>query len=267
MIAGAACAPRQRPMTGKLDRIGVQLYTLRKMMEQSVPDTLAAVAKAGYNEVEFAGYFNHSTSEIKKLIDANGLVSPSAHIQLADIGQNWEIFLEDANIIGQQYLTVAWIDQPDRTADGYKRIAEQFNKAGTKARTWGVHLAYHTYSYEWVPVDGKRTGMEILLDECEPKNLAVEADVFWMRKAGQDVVDWINRYPGRFHMLHAKDMGPAPKNEMLDVGKGVIDWRAILGMKEKAGIRHVFVEHDEPPDPIASITASYQYLKALRFAA
>ena len=260
--AGAAFA--QRSPSGKLGPIGLQLYTVRDMMKKSVARTLAAVAKAGYKEVEFAGYFNTPVVEVKKMLDDLGLVSPSAHVQMADIGQMWEIFLEDANTLGQKYLTVAWIDAPERTLDGYRRIADRFNAAGVKARGEGIQLAYHNYSYEWTPVGG-RIPYEILLREVDPANLTMEVDVYWMRQAGQDPIAWFAKYPGRFSMLHAKDMGPPPKRKMLDVGKGVVDWKSIFAHASQAGLKHVFVENDEAKEPLESIRRSYSYLRALRF--
>lgn len=94
--------------------------------------------------------------------------------------------------------------------------------------------------------------------ECDPLNLTMEADVFWMRRARQDPLAWLAKYPGRFRMLHLKDMGPPPKNQMLDVGKGVIDWKTLLSRSKTAGVQHFFVEHEETRDPFASIRAGYR---------
>lgn len=260
--AGSAFA--QSANAGKLGPIGLQLYTLRDMMKKSVPRTLAAVAKAGYKEVEFAGYFNTPVPQMRKLLDDNGLTSPSAHITMSEIGMLWEVFLEQANELGQKYLTVAWIDAHERTLDGYKRVADRFNAAGARARGEGVQLAFHNHAYGFEPIGG-RIPFELLLEETDPQNLAFEADVFWMREAKQNPLDWFAKYPGRFHMLHVKDMGPPPGNQMLDVGKGVIDWKAIMSRSSRAGVRHVFVEHDDPEAPLTSIRNSLQFLKALRF--
>lgn len=264
-IAGLAAgvAHAQRP-AGKLGNIGLQLYTLRDMMKRSVARTLAAAAKAGYQEVEFAGMFNVNSLEMRKLLDANCLTSPSAHIAMSDLGMTWPSMLEDANIIGQKYLTVAWIDAAERTLDGYKRVADRLNAAGRKAYDEGVQLAFHNHSYGFAPIGG-RIPYDILLRETDAKYLVMQADVFWMLQAGQDPLKWFARYPGRFHMLHLKDMGPPPKNQMLDVGKGRIHWGTLFRQSKAAGVRHYFVEHDEPRDPVASIRSSYRYLRSLRY--
>jgi sugar phosphate isomerase/epimerase len=262
--AGTAFA--QRTPSEKLGKIGLQLYTLRDMMKKSVLKTLAAVAKAGYKEVEFSGYFNTPVPEMKKILDDNGLTTSSSHIQMADIGMMLPKFIEDAKRLGQKYLTVAWIDAPERTADGYKRIADRFNAAGLTARGDDLQIAYHNYSYEFAPLGPRgRTGYEILLAETDPLNLAMELDVFWMRQAKQDPLAWLARYPNRFRMLHLKDMGPPPKNEMRDVGKGVIDWRAVVRRARASGVDHFFVENEQTKNPVSSIASSYKYLRALRF--
>ncbi|HEX6574983.1 MAG TPA: hypothetical protein VF042_08415, partial [Gemmatimonadaceae bacterium] len=144
-VAGipAGVAYAQRGGLKKLGEIGLQLYTLRGMMQKSVPRTLAAVAKAGYKQVEFAGYFNVNPPVMKKILDDNGLTAKSAHIAMADLGMRWEIMIEDANTLGMKYLTVAWINAPERTVEGYKRIADRFNAAGRYASGDGVQLAYH----------------------------------------------------------------------------------------------------------------------------
>ena len=259
---GAAYA--QQRGTKKLGNLGVQLYTLRHMMEKNVGRTLEAVAKAGYKEVEFAGYFNVNPPVMKKLLDANGLTAPSSHIGMSDLGMKWELTIEGANVLGLEYLTVAWIDAPERSPDGYRRIADRFNAAGRQSLSDGVKLAYHNYSFDFTTVQG-RLLYDVMLKETDPRYVAMEADVFWMKQGGQDPLAWIAKYPDRFQMLHLKDIGSPPKKEMLDVGKGTIDWSALISRASKAGVKHWFVEHDEPKNPLASIQSSYRYLRALRF--
>ena len=234
-------------------------------MQKSVSKTLSAVAKAGYREVEFAGYYNTPVVDIRKMLDDNGLTSPSSYVQMTDIGMMLGRLIDEGQVLGQKYLTVAWIDGPERTADGYKRIADRFNTAGLRARGDDMQIAYHNNAYKFAPLRGGRTGYEILLRECDPLNVAMEADIFWMLQARQDPLSWFSRYPGRFHLLHLRDMGPPPKNEMRDVGKGVIDWRTLLARSEAAGAKHFIVEHEQTTDPLASMRNSYRYLRAFRF--
>ena len=222
-------------------------------MRKSVSKTLAAVAKAGYREVEFAGYFNTPVPHIRKMLDDNGLTSPSSQIQMADIFTMLGKFIDEASVLGQKYVTVSWIDAPERTVDGYKRVADRFNHAGLTARGDNLQIAYHNNAYEFTPLRGGLTGYDILLRACDPLNVAMEADIFWMRQAKQDPLAWFAKYPGRFHLLH------------MNVAKGAIDWRAILSHSKAAGARHFIVEQDQTKEPLNSMRASYRHLRDLRF--
>ncbi|MDP9205523.1 MAG: sugar phosphate isomerase/epimerase, partial [Gemmatimonadota bacterium] len=92
-----------------------------------------------------------------------------------------------------------------------------------------------------------------------------EMDLYWVVFGGGSPLDFFNRYPKRFPLVHVKDSAGPPDNQMVDVGKGKIDFRQICAQSDKAGIKHYFVEHDQPADPIATITNSYRFLHALRF--
>jgi sugar phosphate isomerase/epimerase len=111
---------------------------------------------------------------------------------------------------------------------------------------------------------GGQLPYDVLLARTDPASVAFELDLMWITKAGQDPLDYFARYPGRFVMVQVKDSSGPPEYRQVDVGRGTIDFRRILARREQAGIRHVFVEHDDPPDPLAFAQASYDYLKALK---
>jgi sugar phosphate isomerase/epimerase len=104
-----------------------------------------------------------------------------------------------------------------------------------------------------------------MLDRTDPKLVTMEMDIFWLVKGGGDPLAYFSKYPGRFRMVHVKGMDDSAAKTMVDVGKGVIDWKAIFAQSGKAGIEHSFVEHDYAKDPFASIAASYKYLRELDF--
>jgi sugar phosphate isomerase/epimerase len=259
-------APNPQPLapSHKLDRIGLQLYTVRDRMAKDVDGTLAEVAAAGYREVEFAGYFGKSPQEIRAMLDRHGLAAPSGHISLTPAEQ-WRGALDGAHVVGHRYLVVAYIPAEARkTLDDWKRTAESFNRAGAEAKAAGVQFAYHNHDFEFASVQG-RLGYDVLLAETDPKLVQLEMDLYWITKGGQDPLAYFARYPGRFPMVHVKDsMGP-PENKMADVGAGTIDFKKIFAQRDQAGIRHFFVEHDQPADALASIRASCEYLKRLDF--
>jgi sugar phosphate isomerase/epimerase len=107
--------------------------------------------------------------------------------------------------------------------------------------------------------------LDMLLSQTDPSFVNFEMDLYWVIFGGGDPLDFFNRYPKRFPLVHVKDSSGPPDNRMVDVGQGKIDFRAIFAASDKAGIKHYFVEHDQPADPIATIRNSYNYLHALTF--
>ena len=267
-IAGLTVPEARAPIPDprrRLDRIGLQLYTVRGLMAKDFEGTLAKVAQIGYREVEFAGYFDHPPKDVRAMLDRLGLVSPAAHVAYENIAAGWDQVLDAAHAIGHSYIVVAWIPEQERKdLDGWKRVAEKFTRAGEACRRAGLQFAFHNHSYEFSPVAGQLP-YDVLLAAADPQLVKLEMDLFWITNGDQDPLAYFHKYPGRFPLVHVKDMAPGPDRKMVDVGKGKIDWKRIFAQSQLAGIEHSFVEHDEPPDPIASIQASYDYLQRLEF--
>jgi sugar phosphate isomerase/epimerase len=261
----------------KVDPIGVQLYTVRESMKKDLPGTIAKVAQVGYKEVEFAGYFDHSPKEIRSILDQNGLKAPSAHIEYSVLDEKWPGVLEAAQVVGHQYIVCPWIEDEVRKQNRWKEAAAKFNKAADASKKAGIQFAYHNHHFEFVKVDGKYA-YDILLEETDPKLVQMEMDLCWMNIAGQDPIKYFDRYPGRFPMVHVKDVKKIPRKqddnpvnfdnvfpEMTSVGNGVIDFKKIFAQSDKAGIKHYFVENDYPKSEFEDIRASYEYLHKLKF--
>lgn len=249
--------------TEQLSIIGVQLYTVRRAMQDSVERTLEQVARIGYKEVEFAGYFGRSAKDIRTLLDANGLTAPSAHsADLNSIRNRFAQVLDDAATVGHRYVICASLPRSEQTEDGYKRIAAEFNRAGEQAAKSEIMVGFHNHDGEFAP-SGSTTGYDILLAECDPKLVTMQMDLFWTVKAGKDPLAYFAKHPGRFSSVHVKDM--AAGGTMVDVGAGQLPFARYFAQSKQAGIRHYFVEHDSPADPMASIAASYRYLSALKY--
>jgi len=261
--AASACATI--PARRKIDKVGLQLYTVRDLMQADMPGTLAKVAAAGYKEVEFAGYFGRTPAQIRDLLQQNGLTSPSSHLPI-DVFEKTPSVLADAKAIGNEWATLPWIGEERRgkTADDWKRMADLFSTFAAQAKSAGLRFAYHNHNFELAPVGGTRP-LDILLSNTDPSLVDFEMDLYWVVFGGGDPLDFFNRYPGRFPMVHVKDSAGPPDNKMVDVGSGVIDFRTIFANGGKAGIKHYFVEHDQPADPIATITNSARYLNNLTF--
>jgi len=248
----------------RLDRIGLQLYTVRDVLERDFEGTLARVAQIGYKEVEFAGYFKHSPADVRAMLDRHGLSAPAVHTG-SIAPDDWKAALDAAKVVGHQYIVVPWVPQEKRmTLDGWKRVAEDFNRAGETARAAGVQFAYHNHDFEFPRMEG-RIPFDVLLESTDPKLVQLEIDLYWITKGGQDPLTYFARWPGRVPLVHVKDSMGGPEHKMVDVGAGKIDWKRIFAKRDQAGIKHFFVEHDQPPQPFEDIAASYKYLSQLEF--
>ena len=255
--------PRTAP-SARLEKVGLQLYTVRDKMKEDFEATLARVAEIGYKEVEFAGYFDHAPADVRAILDRHGLSAPSTHIALGEIDA-WKASLDTAKAIGHDYVVVPWIPQEKRmTLDGWKNVADVFNRAAQMAHDTGLQFAYHNHDFEFPKMDGQ-IPYDLLLQNTDPKLVELEIDLYWITKAGQDPLSYFARWPGRVPLVHVKDSAGAPEHKMADVGQGKIDWKRIFAKRDQAGIKHFFVEHDQPPQPFQDIAASYNYLKNLEF--
>lgn len=258
--AGTGCTVQRPP---RLKTIGIQLYSVRSEMERDFEGTLAQLGSIGYKEVEFAGYFERKPGEVKAILDRHHLAAPSGHVPIDIVRRDWRGTLDTASKLGHRYVVVPWLPEEDRrTLDDLKRMAAEFNRLGEEARRAGVRFGYHNHDFEFAPVEG-RPLYDVLLTETDPALVAFELDLMWIDKAGQDPLTYFARYPGRFELVHVKDSTGAPEYRQVDVGRGTIDFRRILARREQAGIRHAFVEHDEPPNPLAFARESYDYLARL----
>jgi sugar phosphate isomerase/epimerase len=281
-IAAAVVSATARPAWGAvhhIDRIGLQLYTVRELMKQDFDGTIAGVAKIGYKEVEFAGYFGKTPKEAKAVIDANGLTSPSAHHPIDALESKLPEIIEGAHVIGQKFIVCPYLDAQSRTADGYKHLAEVCNRAGEATQKAGIQFCYHNHSFEFEKVDGiEGKPFDYLLAQTNPKLVKIEMDLCWMVVAGQDPVAYFNKHPGRFPLVHVKDwtnegtgsrdyegaVGHPVSGHMTNVGSGTIDWKKIFAQSGKAGIQHYLVENDDAKS-LDDPKASYDYLSKLTF--
>ena len=247
--------------TMPLQPLGVQLYTVRSEMENGVERTLERVAAIGYQEVEFAGYFGRSPTEIRAMLASTGLRSPATHIQPTFETDAWARILDDANEAGHQYVVVASIPTSMRAdLDAWRRTAEAMTGAGERARAAGLQYAYHNHDFEFIEMDG-RVAFDVFCEESDPDLVQIELDVYWIIHGGGDPVAFFNRWPGRIPLVHVKDRTAA--GDMADVGAGVIDWAGLFQHIDHAGMKHFLVEHDRPDGAFRSIEASYQYLSRL----
>jgi sugar phosphate isomerase/epimerase len=244
------------PGPGRLERIGLQLYTVRRALATNLEGTIAAVAAAGVRELEFAGYYDKSAAWWRERMGHHGLSAPSTHIGLPATDDAWGPLLDQAAAMGHRWVIVPFVGNEFRgSLASWQRLAGRLNVLGAKARALGMRAGYHNHDFEFAPVDGT-TGFDIIAGETDPSLVDLELDLFWTVKGGHDPLALFAKYPRRITCCHVKDAGPPPQREMRDVGAGTLDFRTILAAGRSAGLQHWFIEHDNPADPIASVRAS-----------
>jgi sugar phosphate isomerase/epimerase len=238
---------------------GLQLYTLRSIMNDDLEGNFRRIAEIGYKELEFAGYYDRTPQEIRAILDENGFTAPSTHISSAQFRNSLDKIIEDAKIIGHEYVICPHPgDEPFETLDDYRAMAEFFNEVGMKCQEAGLKFGYHNHSFEFEEIDGV-VPYDILLEETDPELVPMQLDLCWIVNAGKDPVAYFEKHPGRFHLCHVKDLDA--NGELANVGSGTIDFARIFASAPTAGLKHYIVEHDRPgDDPFESIRVCYNYL-------
>lgn len=229
-------------------------------MEQDLAGTLAMVAAMGYSQVEFAGYFGCDPATIVNLLRSSGLSAPSAHVTPTELLQHPELTLDTAALAGHQYIVLAWWEGALCNPDGYRQLADLLNHAGKLAQQRGLSLAYHNHDFEFLPGE---TGApyDFLLAATDPQAVSYELDLYWAVSSGRDPLQLMADHPGRFPLLHAKDM--ASSGHETDIGAGEIDFASLLGALPDESVEHIFVERDEPQLPLASAASGLNRLQEI----
>lgn len=238
----------------------VQLYTVRALLEIDFEGTIDKVAEIGYREVELHAFFGRTAAEVRTVLNRAGLTAPARHVGLTDLRTRIDDVIADSTTLGCEWVVCSHIVESERSLDGYRKVADDLNAMATACREAGISLAYHNHDFEFAPLEDT-VPYDLLLDRCDSALVGMEIDLFWTKKGGVNPLEYFAQYPGRFPLCHVKDM--SVDGDMIEVGAGIIDFATIFEAAGLAGLERFFVEHDEPADPLASITASYPVLKSL----
>ncbi|HUO34446.1 MAG TPA: sugar phosphate isomerase/epimerase [Candidatus Acidoferrum sp.] len=266
--------------------LGVQLYSVREMLPKDYEGTLKKLAAIGYQEVEAAGFFGHTATEVKTAMKEAGLRCVSAHYPLSQLMPEEGEIIQYGKDLGLQYIICAApaLKDPSRvkpegaraiadlmTLDDWRWNAEQFNRIGERVNAEGIRFGYHNHTGEFQAIDGA-VPYDELMRLTDPKKVTMEMDCGWVVVGGANPVDYLKRYPTRISMLHVKDFkmkgSPAAGNERppsAEMGRGSIDYRPIFEAAKKANIKHAFVEQEEFLDlpPFEALKVDADYMKAL----
>jgi sugar phosphate isomerase/epimerase len=273
LIASAA-AVRVAPLWqgGQKKALGVQLWTIREYLKKDLTGSLARLAKLGYNEIEVfdydGTYWGKSPKEFSKICNDLGLTIISSHYFTGrhnpalkgSLVNGWDKAIEDAAAMNIRYMICAWLYKEERTSlDLYKALADMLNKAGEACSKYKIQFGYHGHNFEFPPIDGV-VPYDLLLQNTDKELVKMEADLYWITRAGVDPVEYFKKYPGRFPLWHVKDMERGSE-QFAEVGHGVIDFDRIFAQRNTAGLQHWFVEQDQTSrEPFESLAMSRDYI-------
>jgi len=244
---------------------GIQLYSVRDDMKKDPSGTLKQISDMGYKYVEHADYVNrkfygYAPTDFKKLLDGLGLQMKSGHTVMGrdawDEGKNdftdkWKYTVDDAAVVGQQYVISPWLDESYRKdLDGLKRFLTVFNKSGELCKKSGMLFGYHNHDFEFNTNVGGMRLYDIILKETDPSLVIQQMDMGNMYGAGGRALDLLKQYPGRFKSFHVKDEIKSDKKDSMEgyestiLGTGVIPVKEVLDIGKKTGDVHFIIEQE-----------------------
>jgi len=272
-LAATAAVPAIPLRARALETVGVQLYTVRRILPKNPLETLRTIEQIGYREVELAG---DDIAVIWPALQQTSLKAVSVHLNplfFLHEPEKLPAAVEDARKHHLEYAVCPWIDPRDRGgADMIRKLGARLNSAGEICQKAGMHLCYHNHAFEYQPV-GKERLLDILMQSTDPKLVSLELDVMWAHVGGADPVSILKQYGARIPLVHLKNVAPGvktryneniPANAFRDLGHGVVDIPAVIREAKQVGVKHYFVEQDETPgNPLDSLRESFQYLESL----
>jgi len=259
LLLGAAGCKSAAVVDKKSFGVGLQLYTVRDAMAEDLPGTLKKLSDLGYKNLELASYsegkfYGMAPEEFKKMVNDLGMDAISSHAGVESTGitvENAKIMADAHAALGVQFCVQPWVNEVDRNIETYKRMIADWNKVGEIMKGVGIQFGYHNHNFEFADLDGIIPYYDIFLPEMDADLITMELDLFWAEKAGQNPIEMFNKYPGRFQLLHLKDMMTKQppfydvvKDDICSVGAGVIDFKEILAAVKVAGTKYTFVEDD-----------------------
>jgi len=258
--------------------LGLQLYSLRADFAQNVELALDKVQEFGFKEVELAGTYNMPAEKFLEMLKKRGLTAVSGHFPYARFKSEPEKVAQEAKALGLKFAGCAWADHKTRgkyTMEEAKEAARVFNAAGKALKKEGIQFFYHCHGFEFAPTgSGDETFMDIMIKDTDKNDVTFEMDVFWVVHPGHDPAKWLEKYPGRWQLMHVKDMkkgtktgdfsgGTDVRNDVA-IGTGQMDWPTILKAAQKNGVKYYFIE-DEAPTVKEQIPVSLKYLSEVKF--
>ncbi len=254
--------------------MGVQLWTFREQAKTDPAAMMQMARRMGITHVETAGLYGMSAEKFADALKTAGLKATSMHASYDDFTKTPDVVIANAKALGAKYVGMAWYPHTGAftESDARKAIAD-FNKFGRLLKDAGLTFFYHNHGYEPVPF-GDGTLLDLIIQKTDPALVKFEMDVLWTWLPGVDPAAMIRKYPGRFKLMHIKDMQPGvargslsgglPAEQQAVIGMGQVNWAEVLAAAKKDGLEHYYLE-DETPDPVKNVPPSILYLNRLKY--
>ena len=257
-----AASASPMPKTDKIP-IALQLYSVRTEFEKDLPGTLSAVAKMGYQGVEFAGYYDRTAKELRKMLDDLGLKCCGTHIGLDTLlGNSLAKTIEFNHTLGNKNLIVPALPEERITSrKGWLEMAKTFNELADKVKPHGMRVGYHNHTIEFKPMDGELP-WDTFFGNTR-KEVIMQFDTGNAMEGGGDPIPFLKRYPGRAITIHVKEY--SAKNPKALVGEGDINWKDVFKLCETIGGTEWYIveyESDAYP-PLKSVDLCLKNLRKM----
>jgi sugar phosphate isomerase/epimerase len=223
--------------------VGLQLWTVRNECKKDFAGTIAKVAKMGYKGVEFAGFFDKSATDVRKMLDDNGLKCFGSHTAI-DLLSNEKLAatMEYNKTIGNAFVIVPYLDRQKLTAkDAWLKMATTFNELADKTRAEGVHIGYHAHAGDFMKI-GDETPWDILFGNTS-KEVCMQLDTGNCMQGGGDPVAILKKYPGRSLTIHLKEYSKT--NPKALIGEGDVKWKEVFEVCETTGGTEYYIIEEE----------------------
>jgi sugar phosphate isomerase/epimerase len=244
--------------------VGLQLWTVRTECAKDFPGTIAKVAKMGYKGVEFAGFYNYSAKDVRKMLDDNGLLCSGSHTAI-DLLSNEKLAatMEYNRTIGNKFVVVPWLDrQKLTTKDAWLKMTATFNELADKTRSEGVHIGYHSHTGDFAKIDNE-TPWDILFSNTT-KEVFMQLDIGHAVHGGADPVAILKKYPGRALTVHVKEYSAT--NPKALISEGDVKWKEVFEVCESTGGTQWYIIEEESGayPPLEAAEQSLKNYKKLR---
>jgi sugar phosphate isomerase/epimerase len=256
---GLGVAPLAQAADSKKIPVGLQLYSVREQCQKDLPGTLAAVKKIGYPAVEFAGYYDRSAKDLRKLLDDNGLVACGTHTPYESVqGDKLKETVEFNRTIGNKFLIVPWMNEAKSKQEWLDR-AKLFNEIADKVKPDGMWVGYHAHQHDFNQIEGV-TAWDVFFGNTKAE-VIMQLDTSNCCEGGADPVAVLKKYPGRARSIHIKAFGGGPDAV---IGEDKVDWKGVFAFCESKGKTQWYVlEHESGKDPLDAVKRSYEALKKM----